>query len=295
MAVVIPTRDRPALVERAVRSALAQTLPPAEVVVVDDGSDPPVRLPPDLRRDGRVTLVRFEPSRGPAAARNEGVARTSSPLVAFLDDDDEWYPSKLERQVAALADQPDDVAGADCGHLLCDPGRRPQTMVPAADRDLRRSLLQRPGVLPSALLVRRRAFDDVGGFRTDLTRTEDWDLSLRLVDRFRIVAVPEVLLRWNRSTTSPGVQLEGYRALLERSLAPRLAALDDPAERARLTAWHEMVVGIYLARCGRRRAARRTLWRAWRTHPRSLRPLFQMGRTVAGEGVWESVRQAARR
>ena len=295
VAVVIPTRDRHALAARAVRSALAQTLPPAEVVVVDDGSDPPVRLPPDLSGDARVTVVRLETSGGSHAARNVGIARTSSALVAFLDDDDEWFPPKLERQVAALRSLPIEVAGVDCGYDLCDAGRRPVRTVPPADRDLPRILLERPALLPSALLLRRAALEEVGVFNTELHRTEDWELALRLVDRFEVATVPEVLLRWNRSTTSPQVLLESYRRMVERSLAPRLAAVADPAERARLDAWHQMVVGVYLARCGRSGEARRTLWRAWRASPRQVRPLFQIGRTVVGERAWETVRRAVRR
>lgn len=167
--------------------------------------------------------------------------------------------------------------------------------MPRSDRDLCRLLLERPAVLPSTLLVRREALAAVGGMTTQLRRGEDWDLSLRLADRFEIVAVPEVLVRWNRSTTPPEILLDSYRALVERSLQPRIADLDDPSERARLTAWHEMVAGGYLARSGRRAEARRTLWRAWRTYPRSMRPLVQLGRTVVGEPAWEAVRRAARR
>jgi glycosyltransferase involved in cell wall biosynthesis len=295
VAVVIPTRDRNALVERALRSAQRQTHAPAEIVVVDDGSQQPLRLSPALVADGRVRVVRLDPSIGAAGARNAGVARSSAPLVAFLDDDDEWQPEKLARQVAVLDGLPIEVAAVDCGYDLCDPGRPVRRVVPDPDRDLRVTLLERPGVLPSSLVIRRSAFEGLDGFRTGAApRTEDWEFSLRLAERFRVVTVPEVLLRWNRSSAPAGLVLDCYRAFVEGSLAPRMAAL-DAREAARLRAWHQLVEGVYLAQAGRRAEARATLWRAWRAHPRTPRPLLQIGRTVVGERTWERLRRVATR
>lgn len=299
VAVVIPTRDRAALLERAVRSVLAQTFAPTEVVVVDDGSDPPVKLASDLAADARVRLERNDRPRGAPAARNLGIERSVSPLIAFLDDDDEWYPTKLQRQVAALgaltADEAGDVAGVYCGYALCQPGRPVTRTLPATDSELSRLLLERPCVLPSSLVLRRSALAVIGGFRPDLNRTEDWDLSLRVTDRFRLATVPEVLVRWNRSNTSPAVMLGAYRALMRETLEPRIAALEDAAERRRLTSWHRFNQAVYLAQMGDQRQARAELWRAWRVYPRCQRPILHMARTFMGEWAWESLRKAARR
>jgi glycosyltransferase involved in cell wall biosynthesis len=295
VAVVIPTRDRHAVVQRAVRSAQAQTHAPAEIVVVDDGSDPPLALPPALMGGGQVKVVRLHPSVGAAGARNAGAARSSAPLIAFLDDDDEWRPEKLALQVAVLDGLPSGVAAVDCGYELCDPPRPTRRIVPDPGRDLPSTLLRRPGLLPSSLVVRRSAFDDLGGFCEDgARRTEDWEFALRLTDRFAVATVPQVLVRWNRSSPPPALVLDCYRAFVARSLEPRLAAL-DPATATRLRAWHRLVEGVYLAQAGRRSQARRVLWRAWRADPRSPRPLLQLGRTVLGERAWGSIRTLAAR
>ena len=117
ISVVIPTHNRPRSLQNAVASVRAQTNPPREIVVVDDGSRPPV----DSKLfDGStipIRVVRNVEARGPAAARNVGVNHASGDLVAFLDDDDTWVPRKLEFVAACFARHPDtDVATHRTGY-----------------------------------------------------------------------------------------------------------------------------------------------------------------------------------
>lgn len=100
--VIIPTHDRPHFLEGAVASALSQTVDDIEVIVVDDGSDPPASVP----GDGRVSIVRRNRNRGPAAARNAGLAAASGEFVAFLDDDDLFTADRLEIALEGLARAP---------------------------------------------------------------------------------------------------------------------------------------------------------------------------------------------
>lgn len=98
---VIPSRNRPGLVGRAVGSALGQTLPSVEVVVVIDGPDDATRQALALVGDPRLRVTALPESVGAQEARNVGVRASTGRWVAFLDDDDEWLPEKLERQVEA--------------------------------------------------------------------------------------------------------------------------------------------------------------------------------------------------
>src|SRR6267378_4252792 len=95
---VIPTRGRPELLLRAVRSVLAQTLREIEAVVVIDGQDPATEQAMETlaRKDSRVRVIALPTSTGGSAARNRGVAEASGEWIAFLDDDDEWMPGKVE-------------------------------------------------------------------------------------------------------------------------------------------------------------------------------------------------------
>lgn len=106
VSVIIPTHDRPATIDRAVASVLDQTHPAVEVIVVDDGSRIPARV---ATKDERVRVVRQDPARGVARARNLGVVQARGAFLAFLDDDDILHPHKLATQLAYLRENP----GAD--------------------------------------------------------------------------------------------------------------------------------------------------------------------------------------
>ena len=174
--VVIPTRDRPMLLSRAVQSVLGQTYRALEVVVVDDGSSPLLELPPGIQSDPRVQILSARTSGGAALARNMGVCAGRGELVAFLDDDDAWRPTKLARQVEVLAGSPPAIGAVECGYDLWDGNRLVERSVPATGRDLRLTLLERPCLQPSTVLVRREAFESAGGFDASLRRVEDWEL-----------------------------------------------------------------------------------------------------------------------
>jgi glycosyltransferase involved in cell wall biosynthesis len=272
VAVVVPTRNRAAPLATALDSVLAQTYAHLTVWVVDDGSNPPVSLRPCQARDERVHLLRFERTRGAAAARNEGVrAAGGPPLVAFLDDDDAWRTDKLRRQVALAESSPADVAAVETGYDLWEDGRLVLRYVPQAERDLRRLLLERPLLQPSTVLLRREAFVELGGFREDRRRTEDWELWLRLADSYSVAVLPEVHVDRRLNRTYSHEFVDGYRLLLA-DLEPRLATL-PASEARRVRAVHRHWEGRLLALSGEIRAGRRLMWEAWRINRRSWRSL----------------------
>jgi O-antigen biosynthesis protein len=264
---IVPTRDRSSVVS-AVRSALAQSYARLEVCIVDDGSTTPVGLPPDLASDPRVRLERVDRSIGPGAARNLGVERTRAPLLAFLDDDDEWLPDKLARQVEVLRRSAHDVAAVDCGWELVDGvGRTISRVTTDPNRDLRRLLLEDACIPTTAVVLRRSAFTAVGGFDARLPRMEDWDLWLRIADRYSVATVPEILVRRG---THPGRSIHelALRSRLEmlQRLTPRLAAVPI-GEREKVAFRHRLDLGTNLARAGHRRRAVGVYAKAWSRRP----------------------------
>ena len=98
LSIIIPTHNRPQLLRRALRSAIAQTLPDIEIIVVDDASNPPVALP-DYPQ---VQVIRLSQNQGGAAARNVGAKAAQARWITYLDDDDELLPHMAQVSLDAL-------------------------------------------------------------------------------------------------------------------------------------------------------------------------------------------------
>jgi glycosyltransferase involved in cell wall biosynthesis len=208
VSVVVPTHDRPALLRRAVASVLDQTVTDLEVVVVDDGSAEPVVLD-----DERVRVLRHDVALGAPSARNSGVAASTGDVVAFLDDDDEWLPTKLARQLDVLEARPS-VQLVGCHHEEGGAAYRGPTSTTAEQ-------LRWSNFLGSTsfVAVRRSALDE--WFDPELATCQDWDLWLRAIGDGEAVVVPEVLARYttagaDRLTTDTTKRVVGHDQLLDR-------------------------------------------------------------------------------
>lgn len=294
VAAIIPTRGRPQLAAGAVRSALRQTYTDIGVWVVDDGSDPPLRLPDDLAADERVRIIRCHDPVKPAAARNLAAKESGAELLAFLDDDDEWFPEKTALQVAALDAGDPGLAAVECGYEMREDGEVMFRYLPNVNRELPQTLLKVPCMQPSTLMVCADVFTELGGFSHDHFRVEDWDFSIRLADRYRVRLLPQILvMRRTNPTLDRDGALSAHRDMVKR-LRPRIQRL-APAERRATIGYHRFVEGIYLAEMGKTSAARTALWEAWRTNPRAYAPLAHLGRTLIGERAWSVVRRYRRR
>ena len=181
--IVIPVY-RAQFLDRCLASVFAQTRPAEAVIVVDDGS--PERAAIDsavARYPGCVVLLRQE-NRGAGAARNRGILASQTPLVAFLDADDEWAPEFLERQLALIGRMPHWSLVYANGIVIGDTplhGTRFMDVAPSAGTvDLEALLAQRCSVLTSSVVVQRRALLGVGLFDEELRRGQDFDLWVRL-------------------------------------------------------------------------------------------------------------------
>lgn len=201
VSVVIPTLDRPSLLLRAINSVLSQTHQQVEVIVVVDKPDQGTLSAVQSLNDSRVRLIinPYSPTAG--GARNAGADHATGEWIAFLDDDDEWLPNKLERQIAfASGRRP---ALITCLSRVVTPSATyvspqvPYDNSKPLDEYLfdRRSPFGAPGFIQtSSYLLPRELFDKVR-FDTDSPH-DDWEFLLRLSKQagVRIETVPEVLV-----------------------------------------------------------------------------------------------------
>jgi glycosyltransferase involved in cell wall biosynthesis len=194
VAVVIPVY-RASYLADALASVFGQTRPPDEVIVVDDGSPDRVDMTTAIARYGSRVRLLTQANAGAGAARNRGIAATSAELVALLDADDRWLPRFLERQVAAISAAPGiDLVYSDGLFIGQSPlsGRTFTSACPSSERVTFEQLLsQQSTVLLSAVVARRAAILDVGGFDESLRRGQDFDLWLRMTRNGAVI-------RWTR-------------------------------------------------------------------------------------------------
>jgi glycosyltransferase involved in cell wall biosynthesis len=202
VSVVIPTLGRPGLLQEAVRSVMAQDYggPIECVVVLDDPTAPTPVLPPDLpHRTAR--LVRNRRAQGPAGGRNTGVLEATGELVAFLDDDDRWLPSKLRLQVDALAASGLRVAGSSIVIRSDRSSRDRMFGGPRLTFDHLRHGRQQ-AVHQSTIVARRSYFtDEVGLFDEQIPYSYgedlDWLLRATAIEPVAVVDRPLVTVRWH--------------------------------------------------------------------------------------------------
>ncbi|MGI8792789.1 MAG: glycosyltransferase [Acidimicrobiales bacterium] len=197
VSVVIPSYNYGRFIAEAVDSVLAQTLPPKEVIVVDDGStdDTLARLG---QYRGSIDLI-TQANAGVSVARNSGVQHSTGDIVAFLDADDVWAPQKLERQVERF-ERDAGVGLVHCclqevdevGRLV---GKPTEGLEGWVSEEL--LLLRRPVVgCSSCVAVRRSVHDEIGGFDPRLSTSADWDYAYRVAERYRVALVPEALVHY---------------------------------------------------------------------------------------------------
>jgi glycosyltransferase involved in cell wall biosynthesis len=192
---VIPVRNGKRYLAEAIGSVLAQSQPPDEVVVVDDGSsDGTAAVAGSFGSPVRCVV---QPPLGVAAATNRGVRETGGDVLAFLDADDLWAPDKLVLQLGALEERPELDAVLGQVEKFCDNGI-------VGDRV--------PGYLRGAMLIRREAFDRVGPF-ADWRLGEFVEWYARAVDAgIEVSMLPELVLHRRVHDANTGVLLRDERA-----------------------------------------------------------------------------------
>lgn len=197
VSVVLTTYNRPSLLERSLGSVLNQTFCDWECIVVDDASDESVKSIVESFNDSRIRYYRHKKNRGLSAARNTGLRLASSSMVAFLDDDDEWLPKKLEKQVECLEQAERDVALVHSWMETVRNGDVVDVKCPELKGDIFKHTIDRqPLGNGSTWLLRRSSVIEKGGFDESLPRGVDGDLIRRLSKEYKVDYVPEVLVRY---------------------------------------------------------------------------------------------------
>jgi teichuronic acid biosynthesis glycosyltransferase TuaG len=208
ISVIIPYFNREQYIDQAVQSVLAQTLPPLEIIIVNDGSREASRRYLD-RYAQTCVVVDLPTTRGASAARNEGIHRARGRYIGFLDDDDIWLPEKLAIQRRYMDEHPECAIAhsaawsfaSDRTDFLCScDWPAPLTLAQALTHD--------HWVILPTMLARSDVLRALGGFDTKFRGSEDHDLTIRCAAAgYRIEGISEPLVRFRR---------DGHQSLTRR-------------------------------------------------------------------------------
>lgn len=239
---IIPTYQRPADLRLALASVVAQTYPAEalEIIVVDDGSadDGAARVCAELGE--RVRYLKKQ-NGGVSAARNHGMAAATGAYLALLDDDDEWRPTKIARQVELLTHRPEigmvitDVERMDADRVGFEIFRR-REFIPV-DGWVLPHVLRNPALAPASAMLRREVFAATGGFDTTLRTAEDLDFHLRVAARFQIAVIAEPLtraMRGHQGLSALARTNRDYLDAIERFVDTHAAQIAPPDRAAAL-------------------------------------------------------------
>lgn len=285
VAVIVPCHNVEGCLERALDSVLAQTYTNLCFYAVDDGAtDGTAKV---LEKYAIRGVCVHQAHAGQAAARNRGIRMSESPYVAFLDADDEWLPTKLDRQIALLKQDPS--IGLVCA--ACAPGKGDSirtrvslnTMPPMCGK-LFEQMVRDCFVFTPTVVVRRQCLEKVGLFDESLVVGEDFNLWLRIAARWKIAFLPEVLaIRHSRPnslslSTRAEVRLLSGIACLENVKAVCLG-LSFRERRALRWALAEQTYryGSYLISSGAMTASKSKLMSALKLRPLHWRALVKLG------------------
>jgi glycosyltransferase involved in cell wall biosynthesis len=197
VSVIIPTKNRAKLLPRAINSIIAQTFKDFEIIIIDGHSTDDTQEVIRKYNDNRIRCYLQEVNNNGAQATNEGIERAKGKYIAFLDDDDEWLPEKLEKQVRLL-----DSLSNEYGMVYCwmdyydDFGKSVHQTHPVLKGYIFKDILVDEKISGTpTFLVRKSVIEQIGGFDTELIYFDDAEFARRVAKNYKIDLIQEPLVK----------------------------------------------------------------------------------------------------
>ncbi len=298
--VIIPTYNGMPWLRATIDSVLSQTHRNLKLYVVDDGSKDDTAKYVKSLKDKRVTYIK-KANGGQSTARNLGIKKSDSPFIALLDSDDIWYPEKLEKQMAIMAKKPD-VGMVYGHHYLIDENDIIQGNLRHSFRgNIFDKLCTGNYIAGSAsmVLIRRDVINDVGLFRENFLIGEDWEMWLRIAEKYEIDFVPEIIAALRQR--SDGMQTNHKKmadGLMSNYEFMKKELNLTIAQKHALASYSLFHAATAYRAVGMRKEARRAFLKLFREYPRAAfnwqdwKPHFGIGifsRVIFGNPVFDVI------
>jgi len=203
VSVVIPTRNRIDLLIRAIKSVINQTYNDWEIIVIDDASNDSTKSVMSGMKSYRIKCIHLKEKSGGAVARNIGIKNSSGDLISFLDDDDEWMPEKLQKQIDCLGN---DKQLGICytgrktirkGNLIFGIGKNYSFSYPPKNNQFKAIMTDNFVGITSSVMIPRSILKDIHGFDELLPCLQDYDLFIRIIKKWNAAGINEPLVLYH--------------------------------------------------------------------------------------------------
>jgi glycosyltransferase involved in cell wall biosynthesis len=291
VSVIIPTYNRSESLPRALTSVLHQTFQDLEIVVVDDASTDDTARVVQSFGDGRIRYIRHDTNKKEAETRNTGVRNSRGDYIAFIDDDDEWLPEKLELQVNLLDSSPPIVGAVYTGFVRIDSatGKPLSEWISTKRGNIFHDMLSQNWVgTPSTVVLKRACFDAAGLFDPTIVFGPDYDMWLRISQKYQFDCIRRPLVKYyvhsDRLSTNYELMIAGLEAKLKKHAA--LLAMDSKSYSR-----HYLNLGTYYCISGNTKKGRVALLRAIRLYPFEPRHYYNLSLSFLGGGNFNRIKR----
>ncbi|MCF6158851.1 MAG: glycosyltransferase [wastewater metagenome] len=291
VSVIIPTHNRAQFLYSAIASVLNQTYQDFEILVIDDNSKDNTQEVVKNFHDTRIKYIRHEKNKGEAGTRNTGIKHSNGRYIAFLDDDDEWLPEKLELQIDLLQNSPQEVGCIYTGFLTVDETKR---------KVLQRSIPSKRGYIyydmfirnyigkPSTVMLKKECFKRIDLFDENIAFGTDYDMWIRISRDFHIdyIEKPMVLYCKHKNALSAdlAVRNKGMEMLFKKH--NRFFMLNRKGHGE-----FYMYLGIFYCCAGDVRKGRKALLKAITLYPFQIRSYCNLGLSFLNAGKFIKARE----
>lgn len=194
VSVIIPTYNRAKLVDRAIKSVLLQTFKDFELFIIDDASTDNTQQIVEQFRDERIKIIRHQKNKGGSAARNTGINTAKGEYIAFLDDDDEWISTKLEKQIRFFERCKRNVGLIYNWAEIIDEEKDSFVKLQCKVRgNFLREILNRSFLPSPTVMVKKLCFRSIGLFDENFTSCQDREMWTRIATQYQVEVLPECL------------------------------------------------------------------------------------------------------
>jgi glycosyltransferase involved in cell wall biosynthesis len=288
--VIIPTYNRSELLVKAVSSVLDQSFGDFELLVIDDCSPDDTRSKIEGIGDSRVAYFRNPENKGVSGSRNFGIERSRGEFIAFLDDDDEWLPGKLEKQVKVLDESPSNVGLVYTGTLSVDltTGELIETTIPRYKGNVLNDLAFLNFIPTSSVLARRECFTRIGLFDENLSYGEDFDLWIRISTEFLIdyIQDPLVIHKDHPQTTTANYKKVAVNV---KRILDKHSALFVSNKKGLSN--YLLMMGTAYCFDGNQSEGRKAIMNAIKASPFDLRLYYNLALTLIGTGMYRNIKR----